>query len=107
MPEDGEDTDSDATVDYRGNSLLALVAGDDDVLVRLPESFEVPSFVPLDGDGFASWLTKQDKIKAGTITPAGPRQCSASMRRKFVLLSWRSSRVTWTMTPSGLLTVVG
>ena len=31
MPEDGEDTDSDATVDYRGDSLLALVAGDDDV----------------------------------------------------------------------------
>ena len=57
VPEDGEDTDSDATVDYRGDSLLALVAGDDDVLIRLPESFEVPSFVPLDGDGFASWLT--------------------------------------------------
>ena len=103
VPEDGEDTDSDATVDYRGDSLLALVAGDDDVLIRLPDSFEVPSFVPLDGDGFASWLTKQDKIKA----VLSPRRCSASMRRKFVLLSWRSSRVTWTMTPSGLLTVVG
>ena len=71
VPEDGEDTDSDATVDYRGDSLLALVAGDDDVLIRLPESFEVPSFVPLDGDGFASWLTKQDKIKAGTIYHPG------------------------------------
>ena len=68
MPADGEDTDSDATVDYRGDSLLALVAGDDDVLIRLPSSFGVPSLVPLDGDGFASWLTKQDKIKAGTIT---------------------------------------
>ena len=43
VPEAGEDTDSDATVDYREDSLLALVAGDD-----------VPSLVPLDGDGFAS-----------------------------------------------------
>ena len=58
VPADGEDTDSDATVDYRGNSLLALVAGDDDALIRLPTSYAVPSFVPLDGDGFASWLTK-------------------------------------------------
>ena len=51
VPADGEDTDSDATVDYRGDSLLALVAGDDDALIRLPTSFTVPSFVPLDGDG--------------------------------------------------------
>ena len=80
MPEDGEDTDSDATVDYRGDSLLALVAGDDDVLVRLPESFEVPSFVPLDGDGFASWLTKQDKIKARNITPEMQRKYAKEIR---------------------------
>eukprot|EP00439_Symbiodinium_sp_Y106_P029510 s5219_g3.t1 len=79
-PEDGEDTDSDATVDYRGDSLLALVAGDDDVLIRLPESFEVPSFVPLDGDGFASWLTKQDKIKAGTITQEMQRKYAKEIR---------------------------
>ena len=65
MHADGEDTDSDATVDYRGDSLLALVAGDDDVLIRLPSSFGVPSLVPLDGDGFASWLTKQDKNQGG------------------------------------------
>ena len=39
VPEDGEDTDSAATVDYRGDSLLALVAGDDDVLIRLPDFF--------------------------------------------------------------------
>ena len=80
VPEAGEDTDSDATVDYRGDSLLALVAGDDDVLIRLPESFEVPSFVPLDGDGFASWLTKQDKIKAGTITPEMQRKYAKEIR---------------------------
>ena len=80
VPEAGEDTDSDATVDYREDSLLALVAGDDDVLIRLPESFEVPSFVPLDGDGFASWLTKQDKINAGTITPEMQRKYAKEIR---------------------------
>ena len=50
VPETAEDTDSDATVDYREreDSLLALAHGDDDVLVRLPSGFEVPSFVPLD-----------------------------------------------------------
>ena len=80
VPADGEDTDSDATVDYRGDSLLALVAGDDDVLIRLPSSFAVPSFVPLDGDGFASWLTKQDKIKAGTITQEMQRKYAKEIR---------------------------
>ena len=90
----GEDSDSDATVDYRDSSLLALANGEDDVLVRLPADFDIPSFVPLDGDGFASWLTKQDKIKAGTLTP--------EMQRK--LPSWQSSRV-WTMMLSGSRTV--
>eukprot|EP00439_Symbiodinium_sp_Y106_P002648 s6235_g1.t1 len=80
VPADGEDTDSDATVDYRGDPLLALVAGDDDVLIRLPSSFAVPSFVPLDGDGFASWLTKQDKIKAGTITQEMQRKYAKEVR---------------------------
>ena len=80
VPADGEDTDSDATVDYRGDSLLALVAGDDDVLIRLPSSFGVPSLVPLDGDGFASWLTKQDKIKAGTITQEMQRKYAKEIR---------------------------
>ena len=64
VPEAGEDTDSDATVDYREDSLLALVAGDD-----------VPSLVPLDGDGFASWLTKQD-----TITPEMQRKYAKEIR---------------------------
>ena len=68
VPETGEDSDSDATVDYRDSSLLALANGDDDILTRLPADFQVPSFVPLDGDGFTSWLTKQDKIKAGALT---------------------------------------
>ena len=80
VPEAGEDTDSDATVDYREDSLLDLVAGDDDVLIRLPASFEVPSFVPLNGDGFASWLTKQDKIKAGTVTPEMQRKYAKEIR---------------------------
>eukprot|EP00439_Symbiodinium_sp_Y106_P008403 s13465_g1.t1 len=79
QPFDG-DTDSDATVDYRGDSLLALVAGDEEVLIRLPSSFAVPSFVPLDGDGFASWLTKQDKIKAGTITQEMQRKYAKEIR---------------------------
>ena len=64
VPEAGEDTDSDATVDYREDSLLALVAGDD-----------VPSLVPLDGDGFASWLTKQD-----IITPEMQRKYAKEIR---------------------------
>ena len=80
VPADGEDADSDATVDYRGDSLLALVAGDDDVLIRLPSFFGVPSLVPLDGDGFASWLTKQDKIKAGAITQEMQRKYAKEIR---------------------------
>ena len=43
-------------------------------------TFEVPSFVPLDGDGFASWLTKQDKIKVGTITPEMQRKYAKEIR---------------------------
>ena len=80
VPEAGEDSDSDATVDYRDSSLLALANGDDDVLVRLPADFDIPSFVPLDGDGFASWLTKQDKIKAGTLTPEMQRKYAKETR---------------------------
>eukprot|EP00439_Symbiodinium_sp_Y106_P026099 s5128_g3.t1 len=75
-----EDTDSDATVDYRETGLLALAAGDDDVLIRLPSDFDIPSFVPLDGDGFASWLTKQDRIKAGTLTPEMQRKYATEIR---------------------------
>ena len=80
MPETGEDSDSDATVDYRDSSLLALTNRDDDVLIRLPADFQVPSFVPLDGDGFTSWLTKQDKIKAGTLTPEMQRKSAKEIR---------------------------
>ena len=36
MPDAGDDSDSDATVDYREDSLFALAKGDDDVLIRLP-----------------------------------------------------------------------
>ena len=78
---DGDSDDSDATVDYREDSLLALAAGDQDVLIRLPRDFRVdPSFVPLDGDGFASWLTKQDKVKAGTVTPEMQRKYAKEIR---------------------------
>ena len=82
MPDaDGDSDDSDATVDYREDSLLALAAGDQDVLIRLPRDFRVdPSFVPLDGDGFASWLTKQDKVKAGTVTPEMQRKYAKEIR---------------------------
>ena len=79
-PEAAEDTDSDATVDYRETGLLALAAGDDDVWIRLPSDFDIPSFVPLDGDGFASWLTKQDRIKAGTLTPEMQRKYATEIR---------------------------
>ena len=71
------------TVDYRDrdDSLLALAVGDQDVLIRLPSDFKVdPSFVPLDGDGFASWLTKQDKVKAGTVTPAMQQKYAKEIR---------------------------
>ncbi|OLP86666.1 hypothetical protein AK812_SmicGene32182 [Symbiodinium microadriaticum] len=78
---DGDSDDTDATVDYREDSLLALAAGDQDVLLRLPKNIKVdPSFVPLDGDGFASWLTKQDKVKAGTVTPAMQQKYAKEIR---------------------------
>ena len=81
--DDGDSDDTDATVDYRDrdDSLLALAVGDQDVLIRLPSDFKVdPSFVPLDGDGFASWLTKQDKVKAGTVTPAMQQKYAKEIR---------------------------
>ena len=60
IPESGSESDSDRTVDYRDDpaTLLALVESSDDVLLQLPDDFYVPDFVPLDGDGFASWLTR-------------------------------------------------
>ena len=101
VPETGEDSDSDATVDYRDSSLLALTNGDDDVLIRLPADFQVPSFVPLDGDGFTSWLTKQDKIKAGALTPEMQRKYAKEIRAAKLEVF----KSTWTMMLSGSLTV--
>ena len=82
IPEAGSDSDSDATVDYRDqqSSLLALVEGDEDILIELPSDFKVPDFVPLDGDKFASWLTRQDKVKAGTVTPEMQRRYAKEIR---------------------------
>ena len=82
IPESGSESDSDATVDYRDDpaSLLALVESSDDVLLQLPEDFHVPDFVPLDGDGFASWLTRPDKIKAGSVTPEMARRYAKEIR---------------------------
>ena len=60
---------------------LALACGDEDALIRLPGNFKVdPSLVPLDGDGFASWLTKQDKVKACTVTPAMQQKYAKEIR---------------------------
>ena len=69
--ESGSKSHSDATVDNREDqtSLLALVESSEDVLLQLPEGFTVPDFVPLDGDGFASWFNRQDKVKAGSVPP--------------------------------------
>ena len=82
IPESG--SDSEATVDYRDDptSLLALVESSDHVLLQLPEDFHIPDFVPLDGggDGFASWLTRQDKIKAGSVTPEIARRYAKEIR---------------------------
>ena len=101
VPDADGDSDSDATVDYREDSLLALASGDEDVLIRLPGNFKVdPSLVPLDGDGFASWLTKQDKVRAGTVT-AAMQQKYAKEIRAAKLEEFRSY---WTMTLSVLLT---
>ena len=82
IPEAGSDSDSDATVDYRDqqSSLLALVEGDEDILIEWPSDFTVPDFVPLDGDKFASWLTRQDKVKAGTVTPEMQRRYAQEIR---------------------------
>ena len=82
IPETGSDSDSDATVDYRKqqSSLLTLVEGDEGILIELPSDFKVPDFVPLDGDGFASWLTRQDKVKAGTVTPEMQRRYAKEIR---------------------------
>ena len=65
IPENGSDSDSDATVDYRDqqSSLLSLVEGEEDILIEFPSDFRVPDFVPLDGDKFASWLTP-DRIRS-------------------------------------------
>ena len=82
IPESGSESDSDRTVDYRDDpaTLLALVESSDDVLLQLPDDFHVPDFVPLDGDGFASWLTRQDKIKAGSVTPEMARRYAKEIR---------------------------
>ncbi|CAE7517845.1 GIP [Symbiodinium sp. CCMP2456] len=80
VPDAGGESDSNASVDYRDDLLLAVAVGDEDVLIRWPKNFAVLSFVPLDGDGFASWLTKQDKIKAGTVTPEMQRKYAKEIR---------------------------
>ena len=82
IPENGSDSDSDATVDYRDqqSSLLALVEGDEDILIELPSDFKVPDFVPLDGDNVAPSLTRQDKVKAGTVTPKMQRRYAKEIR---------------------------
>ena len=68
IPETGSDSDSDATVDrLQGTSVESADIGCEDILIELPSDFRVPNLVPLDGDGFASWLTRQDKVKAGTV----------------------------------------
>ena len=82
IPESGSESDSDRTVDYRDDpaTLLALVESGDDVLLQLPDDFHVPDFVLLDGDGFASLLTRQDKIKAGSVTPEMARRYAKEIR---------------------------
>ena len=60
------------TVDYREDGLLVVT-----------KTFSVclgTSFVPLDGDGFAFWLTKQDEVKAGTVTPAMQQKYATEIR---------------------------
>ena len=69
IPESGSESDSDRTVDYRDDPamLLALVESSDDVLLQLP-------------DDFPSWLTRQDKIKAGSVTPEMARRYAKEIR---------------------------
>ena len=82
IPESGSESDSDRTVGYRDDpaTLLALVESGVDVLLQLPDDFHVPDFVPLDGDCFASWLIRQDKIKAGSVTPEMERRYAKEIR---------------------------
>ena len=48
VPAVENDSDSDATVDYREDSLFALAIGDEDVLIRLPkDSRSTLKFLPL------------------------------------------------------------
>ena len=82
VPENGSESDSDATVNYRNqqSSLLVLVEGDEDILIELPSDFRVPDFVSLDGDKFASWLARQAGVKAGTVTPERQRRYAKEIR---------------------------
>ena len=82
IPESRSESDSDRTIDYWDDpaTMLALVESGDDVLLQLPDDFHVPDFVPLDGDGFASWLTRQDKVKAGSVTPEMTRRYAKEIR---------------------------
>ena len=82
IPETGSDSDSDATAGYRDqqSSLLSLVEADEDILIELPSDFRVPDFVPLDADKFASWLTRQDKVKAGIVTPEMQRRYAKEIK---------------------------
>ena len=99
IPETGSDSDSDATVDYRerqSSLILTLVEGDEDILIELPSDFKVPNLVPLDGDGFASWLTRQDKVKAGTVTPEMQRRYAKEIR--LAKLDEFKSYLAWVLT---------
>ena len=49
-------------------------------MLQLREDFYVPAFVLLDGDGFASWLTRQDKIKAGSVMTEMARRYAKEIR---------------------------
>ena len=101
IPKSGSESDSDRTVDYRDDAatLLALVESSEDVLLQLPDDFHVPDFVPLDGDGFASWPTRQDKIKAGSVTPEMARRYAKEIRMakldEFKRATWTTAPCAW------------
>ncbi|CAE7449626.1 RE1 [Symbiodinium natans] len=77
---DSDSDDSQATRDYGESSLASLVEGEEDVLLVLPHDLSPPQWAVFDGDAFASWLTKQDKIKAGTITQDMQRKYAKEIR---------------------------
>ena len=81
IPDADSDTDSDATRDYGESQFSTLDYGIGDILLSVPDGTKVPEWATFDGDAFESWLTKQDKLKAGIITAEMARKYAKVIRQ--------------------------